>query len=385
MKIVCCDASSDAAQLAFRLRYEVFGSELNFQDPDIDHANGTYIDELDKHARIYVAIKDGKAIATARVIYDRDLDLRTALPDFFTELLKLEKFLERHAGALAISTKFAISPNHRGSLAAHMITAKMFGDFLDDGVHFLFSMCAPYLLNFYAQLGFRAYSRSIADNVGLVTPIVLATRDWRHLQDVRSPLLKQIDKRGLTGQEHATVRWFFDNYEKDLDAFIASYDEETLDKILTFASSDRARGELQDIGLFNAMSRDDVRKIVGSGKLMQFAAGDSVIQTGNSTDELFVVIDGAIAISIDGSGMPSLKVGPGQAFGEIAMLSRTARTADCVAISDTQLAIISRQNLERLMKVEPELSARLLYNLSRALSMKLLRTNETLKMLATAQ
>ena len=68
MKIICCDASAEAAQLAFGLRYKVFGAELNFQDPDINAADGTYIDELDKHARIYVAIKDGEAIATARAI-----------------------------------------------------------------------------------------------------------------------------------------------------------------------------------------------------------------------------------------------------------------------------------------------------------------------------
>ena len=51
MKIICCDASAEAAQLAFRLRYKVFGAELNFQDPDINAADGTYIDELDKQAR----------------------------------------------------------------------------------------------------------------------------------------------------------------------------------------------------------------------------------------------------------------------------------------------------------------------------------------------
>ena len=97
MKIICCDASAEAAQLAFRLRYKVFGAELNFQDPDINAADGTYIDELDKHARIYVAIKDGEAIATARAIYDRDLDFATSLPPFLVELLNLRKFTESHS------------------------------------------------------------------------------------------------------------------------------------------------------------------------------------------------------------------------------------------------------------------------------------------------
>ena len=129
------------------------------------------------------------------------------------------------------------------------------------------------------------------------------------------------------------------------------------------------------------MTQDDVRKVIGSGKLLKFAKGDAVIQTGNATDEMFVVVEGGIEVSFRNATLPTIQMGPGQVFGEIAMLSRTARTADCVATADTQLAIVSRQNLERLMKVEPEVCSRLLYNLSRGLSRKLIRTNEYMKTL----
>ena len=380
MKIICCDASAEAAQQAFRLRYKVFGSELNFQDPDINAADGTYIDELDKHARIYVAIKDGEAIATARAIYDRDLDFATSLPPFLVELLNLEKFTRAHSGSLAVSTKFAIAPDHRGSLAAHQITAKMFSDFLDDGIQFLFSMCAPYLLGFYSQLGFQAYSRSISDSVGLVTPIVLVTHDWEHLKKSRSPLHKQIAKRNLQENEHPSVRWFHEEYGSLLGTFVTSYDDRVLEKISPLAGGG-SEPALQDVGIFHAMTQDDVRKVIGSGKLLKFAKGDAVIQTGNATDEMFVVVEGGIEVSFRNATLPTIQMGPGQVFGEIAMLSRTARTADCVATADTQLAIVSRQNLERLMKVEPEVCSRLLYNLSRGLSRKLIRTNEYMKTL----
>ena len=102
---------------------------------------------------------------------------------------------------------------------------------------------------------------------------------------------------------------------------------------------------------------------------------------GNATDEMFIVVEGGIEVSFRNAALPTFQMGLGQVFGEIAMLSRTSRSADCVATADTQLAIVSRQNLERLMKVEPEVCSRLLYNLSRILSRKLIRTNEYMKTL----
>lgn len=382
MEIVCCNSTSEAAQLAFRLRYRVFGSELRFQEDSIDHENGIYKDQFDERARIYVAIKNGEAIATARVVYDRDYDFAKQ-PDFLINSIGLDKFLAHYAGSLAVSTKFAISPNHRGSLAANLITAKMYGDLLDDEIDFVFSMCAPYLLGFYSQLGFRMYSRSVANSIGLWTPIALVTHDWRHLQNIKSPLLKQLDKRGLCGEERSSVKWFYDNCGEFLEAFVSSYDDNTVEKILRFSGDGNSRIELQESGIFGSMSADDIRKIMGSGKILQLSSGDSIIQTGQVTDEMFIVIDGEIEVSFADADLPSFKVGPGQVFGEISMLSRTARTADCSASADTQLAILSRQNLERLIKVEPELAARLLYNLSRSLSLKLSRTNEYMKALVS--
>lgn len=47
-----------------------------------------------------------------------------------------------NASALAISTKFAISPSHRGVFATNLIAAGMYRDFLDDGIDFVFSGCA---------------------------------------------------------------------------------------------------------------------------------------------------------------------------------------------------------------------------------------------------
>ena len=376
MEIIRCDSSSEAAQKAFHLRYQVYADELRLNDPYIDHNNEIYEDPFDKHSRIYVALKDGEAIATVRALYDREYDFVGGFSESIRNMLGLNNFLSHYPKSLAISTRFAISSSHRGSLAANLVTARMFKDFLDEDINFVFSWCAPHLFNFYSQLGFHMYKRSVSDSAGLWTPIVLPTRDWKYLQEIQSPLRKHIDKAKLDAPVHPSVEWFRGAYGDSLETFVANYDENILAKIFSFGGDQSTRKVHQDISIFNAMTAEDIKKIVGSGKFLRFKSGQFVIESGQITDEMFVVIDGEIKISLKDSDQLTFKIGPGQVFGEISMLSRTLRTADCVATQDTQLAIISRQNLQRLMRVEPELSTQLLFNLAGSLSLKLRRTNE---------
>lgn len=383
MDIICCRSREDVALTAFRLRYLVYGAEIGVDDAAIDHERKIYTDEFDAVARIYVAIKDGAAIATCRSLYDRDYDFRRDLPRSIFDMLGLEKFLKEHAGTLAISTKFAISPSHRGSLAAHLVTAKMFDDIVDDGIDFVFSWCAPYLLGFYSQLGFHTYTNAISDKNGLWTPIVLATRNWEHLRDVKSPLYKQLEKKGLCERTHTSVDWFHDKFGNSLDTAAAVYNDSVLDKIFSLDGGGNSSKDLQNIGIFNSMAAADVNKIIGSSRILSFAAGESIILTGQIQDEMFIILEGEIEATLETPRSPVLRFGPGHVLGEIALLTRAKRAADYRATIPSRLVFLTRQGLAKLMKVEPELSARLLYNISQSLSLKMLQTIDELRRLSS--
>jgi hypothetical protein len=383
MDIICCRSREDVALTAFRLRYLVYGAEIGVDDAAIDHERKIYTDEFDAVARIYVAIKDGAAIATCRSVYDRDYDFRRDLPRSIFDMLGLEKFLKEHAGTLAISTKFAISPSHRGSLAAHLVTAKMFDDIVDDGIDFVFSWCAPYLLGFYSQLGFHTYTNAISDKNGLWTPIVLATRNWEHLRDVKSPLYKQLEKKGLCERTHTSVDWFHDKFGNSLDTAAAVYNDSVLDKIFSLDGGGNSSKDLQNISIFNSMAAADVNKIIGSSRILSFAAGESIILTGQIQDEMFIILEGEIEATLETPRSPVLRFGPGHVLGEIALLTRAKRAADYRATIPSRLVFLTRQGLAKLMKVEPELSARLLYNISQSLSLKMLQTIDELRRLSS--
>lgn len=375
MEIVCCRSIDEAARKAFRLRYEVYGAEMGLQDGAIDHQNELFTDQFDDAAKIYVAIRQGNAVATCRSVYDRDCDFSSKLPHSILSALDFPNFLKGWAGSLAVSSRFAISPSHRGSLAAHLVTAKMFEDIIEDDVHFVFSWCAPQLYDFYSQLGFHIFSRTIKDDNGLWAPIVLATRDWDHLRSVRSPLFKYLERKNLCNGQHSSVKWFYDNYGGSVQPFLSRYDEGALETMLSGSEGSHSEHNLKGVGIFDFLTAEDARKIIGAGRVLQFSAGEAIISTAQVQDEMFIVLDGEVLETRLDGALPSSKIAAGQVIGEIALLTGTMRATDCIALSDTKLITVSRHGLARLMKGNPDIASRFLYNLCRLQSYRMLSAN----------
>ncbi len=375
MNIICCKSTDEAAQEAFRLRYEVFAAERGYGASDADHESRSSSDALDDYAQIYIAMKNGEVIATARTIYSRDCDFRSKLPIELAEAWKIEKFLESFPETLSVASRFAISPKHRGSLAAALIMSRMCADMLDEGIDFLFSTCSTYLIDFYSQLGFRVYSPSYANDVGFATPIISVLRDWSHLKAIESPALRLLEKKKLCAFEHPSVVWFRDTYGDTLNSFVVSHNDLALSKMLAFGAQPELRGARQ-ANIFQAMSAEDIKSITGLGRLFNVSAGQPIIQTMQQDDEMYVVVDGEIIERrLDGE-LPSLRISSGQVLGEVGLFTGTIRSTDFIAATDVQLASLSRQGLDRLMKTKPELAARLLFNLARLQSLKIIRANQ---------
>ena len=375
MEIVCCRSTDEIAKKAFRLRYQVYGAEIGVQDEAIDHQNELYTDQFDESARIYVAIKDGDAIATCRSVYDRDSDFSSKLPKSISSALDIQNFLNSGAGSLAISTKFAISPAHRGSLAAYLVTAKMFEDLIEDDIHFVFAWCAPQLYDFYSQLGFHIYSPLFSDDNGIWAPIVLATRDWEYLKSVRSPAYRYLERKKLCSDQHSSVRWFYDNYGGSIQPFLSTVEEEALEPLLSGGNDSNRGRSLKAPGIFDSLTAEDARKIIGSGRVLQFTTGEAIISTAQIQDEMFIIIDGEVLEKRLDGALPSSKIVSGQVIGEIAMLTGRVRATDYIAASDAKLVAMSRHGLAKLMKGNPDIASRLLYNLARLQSYKLLSAN----------
>ena len=95
--------------------------------------------------------------------------------------------------------------------------------------------------------------------------------------------------------------------------------------------------------------------------------------TGARGEVMFVVTDGEIELKA--GGKPLEIVGPGGIFGEMALLGRTARSADAVAKTDARVVPIDQRRFLLLIQSTPFFAVHVM----RAMADRLRRMNEALQ------
>jgi CRP-like cAMP-binding protein len=87
--------------------------------------------------------------------------------------------------------------------------------------------------------------------------------------------------------------------------------------------------------VFEDMDNKEIDKLVAAMEEVQFAAGKDIITQGEEGDYFYVVARGAVAFFIDGEKIGN--AGPGNAFGELALLYTCPRSATVRALERTTL------------------------------------------------
>ncbi|OGQ22693.1 MAG: hypothetical protein A3C54_03510 [Deltaproteobacteria bacterium RIFCSPHIGHO2_02_FULL_60_17] len=123
----------------------------------------------------------------------------------------------------------------------------------------------------------------------------------------------------------------------------------------------------------------EAKKVAVMGKLSTFKKGDMMVRKGDVGDEMYLIINGKAGVKESGpSGKIIKNLDPGEIFGEMAIVEKTVRAADVVALEDVELLGIDDKALERLRKRFPFTAAKLFLNLSRIISGRLRETTEKL-------
>ncbi|MDX1492743.1 MAG: cyclic nucleotide-binding domain-containing protein [Longimicrobiales bacterium] len=125
---------------------------------------------------------------------------------------------------------------------------------------------------------------------------------------------------------------------------------------------------LREVALFQGLSQDDLTEILQISEAVRVDASEYVFEEGERGDHFYVIVHGSIELrKATGSGFKKLAVlRAGQAFGEMALLNQTPRSASAYALEDTYLLSVSRAAFAQMLGGDT-LSVRLLKNLSKAL------------------
>jgi CRP/FNR family cyclic AMP-dependent transcriptional regulator len=119
---------------------------------------------------------------------------------------------------------------------------------------------------------------------------------------------------------------------------------------------------LRNVRLFSGLDEKELESLADEFNERRFAAGDKIALEGEGGLMFFVVESGEATVEIHGEEVG--KLGPGAAFGEIALIDRRPRTATVTAVSDLRTYGLPVFVFRPYVEARPELAWKLLESMA---------------------
>jgi hypothetical protein len=131
---------------------------------------------------------------------------------------------------------------------------------------------------------------------------------------------------------------------------------------------------LRTCELFRGLRPWQVKKLVLLSVLREYTDAEALVLQGERASEMFVILDGAAAVwqrSADGVRSHVRDLGPGDMFGEIALVCDSPRTADVFAVRATRALSLEWNRVQHLGRLFPGITSQLSLNLAAAIGRRL--------------
>jgi CRP/FNR family transcriptional regulator, cyclic AMP receptor protein len=120
---------------------------------------------------------------------------------------------------------------------------------------------------------------------------------------------------------------------------------------------------LEAVPLFQGLSRRHLRRIAEVCTDARFRPGATIVQEGAPGDTFFTIVEGEADVRRGTRRVAQM--GPGDFFGEIALLDGGPRTASIVARTPVVAIRLNRAGFARMLKADPRIGVKILEEVAR--------------------
>lgn len=134
------------------------------------------------------------------------------------------------------------------------------------------------------------------------------------------------------------------------------------------------------VPIFNHLEEEQMVEVMALIHSRSYKKGEDIYQTGNASDALYIVRRGRVKIyRISESGKEQILriLNPGDFTGELALFNESVHDAFASALVDTDICMIKRNDLQNLLLKYPNISMKILSELSHRLAQSETQTTRT--------
>ena len=127
---------------------------------------------------------------------------------------------------------------------------------------------------------------------------------------------------------------------------------------------------VQRVGLFATLPAEDLAALAGLLRRRHYPRNAVIFLAGDPASQLYLIEAGRVKIGLtssEGQEVVLTLLGPGDFFGDLALLDGEPRSADATALEDCQLLLLGRDDFLRFLEARPRVAIALLAVLSRRL------------------
>lgn len=131
------------------------------------------------------------------------------------------------------------------------------------------------------------------------------------------------------------------------------------------------------IPIFHGLSTRQLGRVMLAMQPRQYHTGERLFEEGQVGKAVFIVKSGKVELTrqADGEDRSLGLLGPGQMFGEMALLEQMKRTATATVVEDGEVFLLYTATLDALIRDHPAIGVKLLRNMAIMLSALLRKTN----------
>jgi CRP-like cAMP-binding protein len=115
--------------------------------------------------------------------------------------------------------------------------------------------------------------------------------------------------------------------------------------------------ELEVVPLFAGLTKKERQQVARHADVVELPEGYHLVDEGAFAHEFFVLLDGNVEVTQDGKHLADL--GPGDFFGEVALVEHDRRTASVVASTPISAIVMHQRDFDMMQRELPHVAEKI--------------------------